>query len=159
MNASPILGFFDEYRFLSNFAGPGFDAFGEHWDTNEHFYQAMKSLDPEEQRYVRIAPGPGGAKRRGRQITIQEGWDEYLKEYYMRLGLWFKFQDPTARQLLLDTGHRYLEETNTWGDVYWGRVDGVGLNRLGYMLMDLRHILRFPTASIGATTIPYNEYR
>lgn len=35
-----------------------------------------------------------------------------------------------------------LVEGNTWGDRYWGVVDGVGENRLGKLLMERRAELR-----------------
>lgn len=150
MSTEPILGFFDEYRFLSNFEGPGFWAFGIWWPTNEHFYQAMKTTDTERWIFISQQTSPGKAKRAGRQVEIREGWDQYLKEPFMRIGLWKKFEDAEARQRLLDTGDRYLEETNTWNDTYWGTCEGVGLNRLGSMLMDLRYVLRDKTATLGA---------
>lgn len=43
---------------------------------------------------------------------------------------------------LLATGTRYLEETNTWGDTYWGVCEGKGLNMLGKTLMQVRDELR-----------------
>ena len=38
---------------------------------------------------------------------------------------------------LIDTAGLYLEETNDWGDQFWG-VDGTGLNMLGHTLMFVR---------------------
>ena len=40
---------------------------------------------------------------------------------------------------LNDTGLRYLEETNSWGDTFWGVYRGKGDNTLGCILMDVRH--------------------
>lgn len=136
-----VCGFFDQYRFLSNFEGPGFWAGGEYWPTNEHYYQAMKSDDPLMQQTVRLQATPGKAKRVGRTILIRDDWEK-IKDDVMRYGLFLKFQDPEARALLLGTGDAYLEETNTWGDTYWGVCEGLGQNRLGEMLMALRAYLR-----------------
>lgn len=36
------------------------------------------------------------------------------------------------------TGNRELIEENTWGDTFWGTVNGVGKNKLGLILMDVR---------------------
>ncbi len=49
-----------------------------------------------------------------------------------------KFQDPELRAALLATGNRYLEETNWWGDTFWGVCNGAGENRLGMILMAIR---------------------
>lgn len=39
---------------------------------------------------------------------------------------------------LLDTRGKYLEETNYWGDTFWGVCDGVGENWMGKLLMEVR---------------------
>jgi predicted NAD-dependent protein-ADP-ribosyltransferase YbiA (DUF1768 family) len=44
--------------------------------------------------------------------------------------------------LLIETGDRYLEETNHWGDKIWGVCDSVGTNWLGKILMDVRNQIR-----------------
>lgn len=51
-------------------------------------------------------------------------------------------QNKDLKKMLLDTGDSYLEETNTWGDTYWGVCNGVGKNHLGDILMDTRTTLR-----------------
>ena len=33
---------------------------------------------------------------------------------------------------------KYIEETNHWGDVFWGVCDGVGESNLGKVLMGIR---------------------
>jgi predicted NAD-dependent protein-ADP-ribosyltransferase YbiA (DUF1768 family) len=43
---------------------------------------------------------------------------------------------------LLATGDTYLEETNTWGDIWFGVCNGIGKNYLGKMLMEIREALR-----------------
>ena len=43
---------------------------------------------------------------------------------------------------LLETGDVYLEETNTWGDVFWGVCNGKGENMLGQVLMLIRDELK-----------------
>jgi predicted NAD-dependent protein-ADP-ribosyltransferase YbiA (DUF1768 family) len=49
-----------------------------------------------------------------------------------------KFSQDPFKAALLATGDAYLEETNHWGDVYWGVCNGVGQNRLGHALMEIR---------------------
>lgn len=52
-----------------------------------------------------------------------------------------KYSQPKFMELLLDTGDQYIEETNHWNDTFWGVCNGVGENRLGKMIMDIREHL------------------
>ncbi len=130
--------FVGENRFLSNF-GPGeIEYEGEVYLTSEHFYQAAKTIDDEEQKFVRLAPTPGEAKKRGKKITLRDDWDK-VKDGIMRKALRLKFeQNPELAQKLLDTGDQELIEGNTWGDVEWGVCFGTGQNKLGLMLQERR---------------------
>lgn len=142
-----IDSFRGEYRFLSNF-GPGQIELGkEVYLTSEHLYQALKTLDPKEQKFVRIAPTPGEAKRRGKKITLREDWDE-VKDDIMRMVLDLKFsQNPDLRRKLLATGDQELIESNIWGDVYWGVCFGSGQNKLGLLLQETRANAALPPMS------------
>lgn len=133
-----IDNFDNEYRFLSNF-GPGqIEYEGEVYQTSEHLYQTLKTLDPEEQKFVRISSTPGESKRRGKKITRREDWNE-VKDEIMRMILGLKFsQNPHLMKKLLDTGDQKLIESNTWGDTYWGVCFGNGQNKLGLMLQEVR---------------------
>lgn len=42
------------------------------------------------------------------------------------------------RTKLIATGEKYIEETNWWGDIYWGVCNGKGENNLGKILMNVR---------------------
>ena len=53
----------------------------------------------------------------------------------------FRLGSPLGLRLLA-TGDAELIEGNTWGDRYWGIVNGAGENRLGTLLMDRRAELR-----------------
>jgi predicted NAD-dependent protein-ADP-ribosyltransferase YbiA (DUF1768 family) len=46
-----------------------------------------------------------------------------------------KFEQDEFRDKLLATGTFHIEETNTWGDVFWGVCRGRGENHLGKILM------------------------
>ena len=46
---------------------------------------------------------------------------------------------------LLATGDQHLEETNKWGDTFWGVCNGVGSNHLGKILMKVRDELNMDT--------------
>ncbi len=52
-------------------------------------------------------------------------------------------QNPELCRLLLSTGNRSLVEENTWGDTFWGTVNGYGENHLGRILIDIRAKLQF----------------
>lgn len=140
-----IDSFKGEYRFLSNFGEGQIEYEGEVYLTSEHFYQAAKTTDDEEQKFVRIAPTPGEAKKRGKKITMREDWDE-VKDGIMRMALRLKFeQNPELARKLLATEDQELIEGNTWGDVEWGTCKRIGQNKLGLMLMQLRKQLSVQT--------------
>ena len=43
---------------------------------------------------------------------------------------------------LLETGGKYLEETNWWNDQFWGVCNGKGENTLGKVLMKIRATIK-----------------
>lgn len=127
-----------EYRFLSNFGKGQIEYEGEVYLTSEHFFQAAKTINDAEQRFVRLSATPGEAKRRGKKITMREDWDE-VKDGIMRKALRLKFeQNPELAKKLLATGDQELVEGNNWGDAYWGVCFGNGQNKLGLLLQELR---------------------
>lgn len=131
-----------QFRFLSNFWVSPIVYEGEEYPTAEHFYQAAKTVDDEEQKFVRISPTPGEAKKRGKKVTLREDWDE-VKDGIMRKALRLKFeQNPELAQKLLATGDQELIEGNTWGDTYWGVCFGTGQNKLGLLLQERRRAMQ-----------------
>lgn len=137
-----IYGFFDNYRWLSNFHECEIALQGLKYRSSEHAYQAMKTIRTTDRKRVRDAPTPNAAKHMGQIVPLRDGWEE-MKVAKMREVLRCKFiQNPYLRILLDNTGNLYLEETNYWGDVFWGVCDGKGENKLGTLLMQLRAELR-----------------
>lgn len=135
-----IKGFQGEYRFLSNFWFVPHRVFT--YPTVEHYFQAMKTVDLDDRRRIRAMATPAQAKRAGRQVLLRPDWPEIHLDVMYR-GLEEKFAPGTElAQQLLDTGDLYLEETNTWGDTYWGVCRGVGHNYLGTLLMARRRRLK-----------------
>jgi ribA/ribD-fused uncharacterized protein len=129
------------YGFLSNFWRAHILIDGKDYPTSEHYYQAMKSLDPEEQEMIRILSAPKEAKFAGYHMTLREDWEE-IKEEIMLKALRAKFtQYPNLRQKLLDTGTAILHEDSPW-DKYWGFAKGKGKDRLGVLLMQVRDEIR-----------------
>lgn len=143
MNTEPITGFQGAYRFLSNFFESPFDApiDGEtvHFTWNEQFFMLHKSFDFEYRFAVMWAKTPGECKRLGKTCELRSDW-ETVKVPVMVEGLRYKFaQNPELAAALYETGHKYLEETNTWGDQFWGvSTEGIGRNMLGISLMQVR---------------------
>ena len=81
---------------------------------------------------------PAEAKRFGRTIVLREGWDG-MKYDIMSSVVFDKFyRNHDIRKLLLETGDKYIEETNHWKDSVWGVCNGVGQNNLGKILMATR---------------------
>lgn len=132
-----ITSFRGTNRFLSNFYPSPFEYGNFLFQTNEHFYQAMKATNQTDLGYVISAPVPHEAKKIGRQITCRSDWD-MIKLEVMETGLRAKFQIPHLASQLVQTGDAYLQETNNWGDTYWGVYNGQGENHLGQLLMKIR---------------------
>ena len=130
-----------EYAFLSNYYNSPITHDGITYPTNEHFFQAMKTLKIDERLAIAAAETPGQAKRMGRSVTLRSDWEK-IKSYYMELGLRLKFQNPDLAAKLIATGDEELIEGNDWGDRIWGVCNGEGENRLGKLLMTIRNELR-----------------
>jgi len=126
---------------LSNFYPATVGLHDIEYPTVEHAYQAAKGIGPESRKYVREAPTPGEAKRRGRDILHRGDWED-LKLSVMENLLRQKFANDPLRSMLLATGNEELVEGNNWGDRFWGRCNGEGENRLGELLMKIREDLR-----------------
>ena len=135
----PIKGFFGDNAFLSNFyKHEEIEWEGKKAKTVEHLFQAFKTNSIQERRKVLEAETPGEAKRLGRKVTMRLDWEE-AKIGVMRNLLFMKFQIPRLQKKLLATGDAYLEETNNWGDHFWGaNKNGYGQNWLGKLLMEVR---------------------
>jgi hypothetical protein len=138
------IGFFDgtEYFFLSNFYPAPIFYMGRMYKTTEHLFQSMKALNDSDSAEIRHTPQPGSAKRLGGSILCRGDWDQVKDKVMLHACLCKFLQHADLAERLLATGDAYLEEGNTWGDKYWGVVDGVGKNMLGKTLMQVRDILK-----------------
>ena len=143
-----IVEFDGQYAFLSNFYPSPFVHEGIVYPTNEHFFQAMKTLDVEIRKAIAAAPTPGAAKRMGRHVSLRPDWEK-IKVDVMRTGLMLKFTDAALAEKLLATGDEELIEGNFWHDNTWGscQCDACfnipGRNMLGMLLMELRKELQY----------------
>lgn len=133
-----ISGFFGEYSFLSNFFLTPVRVAGIIFPSSEHAYMACKTLDQSERLAIAAIEKPSKAKAFGRTVTLRRNWDD-IREGMMFAVLAVKFtENPELLEKLLETGNKYLEESNDWGDTFWGTVNGVGKNKLGKILMSIR---------------------
>lgn len=136
-----------EYAFLSNFYEcpiVGWD--GITYPTNEHYFQAQKTLNKIEKRAIAAAPTPGKSKRMGRNVQLRPDW-EVIKDQVMLDALRLKFAVPEMREKLLATGDEELVEGTWWHDKTWGvcycpECEGRGENRLGKLLMKVREEIK-----------------
>jgi len=134
---SQIKGFFGDYRFLSNFELGDVIYEGIKYPSSENAYQAAKSLDIQiRNQFVNISPNE--SKKLGRKIDVREDWEEVKYGIMYQIVLDKFSRNYELGDLLIETGDKYLEETNNWKDKVWGVFDGVGKNWLGKILMDVR---------------------
>lgn len=137
-----IQGFRGEYDFLSNFYRSPIEYEGIKYSTVEHAYQASKSPLPAMRAEITKLKKPGSAKAWGRALVHKrEDWEEVKVQVMLDL-LRLKFQNPILRDRLLVTGDAFIEETNWWGDTFWGVCRGEGKNILGKLLMQVRSELQ-----------------
>lgn len=141
-DAANIKGFFGPYRWLSNFHPAVLLAQdGHNYSSSECAYQAHKvSLKNRHRFDLKSGMTAAGSKKAWKSCPAYtpEEWDEIKNEVMLHV-VFEKFrQNLELRDKLIATGRMYLEETNWWGDKYWGVSNGEGHNRLGVILMGVR---------------------
>ncbi len=145
-DVSEIKGFSGDFRWLSNFYPmEPFVYEGIEYTTSENYYQAMKSIDRNERLHISTLE-PAKAKRyaspNNKNFVEREDWS-YIKLEVMEFILRRKFSQEKFKNLLLATRDIYIEETNGWGDVFWGCTPaGEGFNNLGLIIMKIRKELQ-----------------
>jgi ribA/ribD-fused uncharacterized protein len=113
--------------------------------TREHAFQWGKFKEWNVQEIIRCQPTSRDAKREAKKYKkhVRPDWyTGFSIEWMERVVYEYFRQHEHQRQLLLGTGDEHLEERNTWGDMFWGTVDGKGRNELGKCLMRVRSRLR-----------------
>ena len=131
-----ILGFKDEFRWLSNFTLCTVEFDGDIYFSVEHAYQAAKTFDLVKRKLIRESTA-ARAKQIGKTLELIPDWDLIKLDVMCDL-LMQKFSQEPFRSQLIATSDCYIEETNWWGDVFWGVCSGKGLNHLGKMIMKIR---------------------
>jgi ribA/ribD-fused uncharacterized protein len=132
---------------LSNFWKAEITYDGIKYPTTENAYQAAKTLDTNERQTIANLDKPVDAKRAGKKVTLRSGWDG-IKDGIMLDVLKVKFATyPDLAKKLIDTKDAILVEGNLWHDTYFGvcycdKCMGVGENKLGELLMEVREQLK-----------------
>lgn len=115
------------------------------WQTAEHFYQAHKFSNIDKEAFNRIhqAYTPREAKDLAKEFSKKYDVCEFVKIYNMRGAIRYKFdQNPDIRLKLLETGDNIIIEDSLL-DNYWGKgAQGLGINMMGLLLMELRCEIR-----------------
>ena len=139
-----LIGMFrGKFSFLSNFHPAPTVWDGILYPTAEHAYQAAKSYRMEDRQEILRAATPAEAKKRGRYVNLRVDWTDEVKTNVMFMVVLAKFLgNRLLVNDLLATQNLPLIEGNTWGDTFWGQVNGEGQNRLGKILVATRRILR-----------------
>ena len=140
MQHKEILGFNGEYRFLSNFWYCEVVFEDQKYRSVEHAYVAAKTLHLNLRKRIQKVNNVGEVKHIGRNLQLRPDWEDIKLEVMANL-VYQKFLEEPLRSQLLATEDAYLEETNRWGDTYWGVCKGVGENMLGKILMMVRDIV------------------
>lgn len=138
----PITSFQGEYRWLSNFWPARVVIDGITYATTEHAYQAQKAGNLRQRVYVVEAATAGEAKKRGKTVELRSDWDKVKVEIMYKANMAKYLNHLDLQEKLLATGTRDIIEGNTWGDTFWGAVDGKGQNHLGRIIMQVRFFLR-----------------
>lgn len=137
----------DPYGCFSNFSPHGIYLLGQYWQTVEHYYQAQKFVNTEDElliSVIRSAETPAQAAALGRDRTRKVRYDwEPVKCQVMRRAVLTKFLAHLDIQaILLSTGDQLLVEDSPT-DYYWGcGADKTGQNHLGKILMSVREEIR-----------------
>ena len=117
---------------------------GEIFATAEHAYQAGKARKPEVRKWLMEAPSPSLLAMAAHGLYVWDIASDWSKIKFDRMKriLVAKFtQHDDLKVLLLSTGTARLVESATVDNPVnrlWGEVNGVGQNKLGGLLMEVR---------------------
>ncbi len=149
---------------------------GEVFKTAEHAYQAGKARKPEVRQWLMAAPSPSLLAMAAHGLYVWDITPEWSKIKFDRMKgiLVAKYtQYDDLKDLLLNTGDARLIESATVDSAVnrlWGEVNGVGQNKLGQLLMEVREELleaqhqlmsesTTPSTQVGTTTTSTRKRR
>lgn len=142
-NAEFIKGFFGDYRWLSNFHDCEIYFDGIRFPATENAYVYAKiapdrRVEFQETIETLITCSAAESKKIGRSIPLRDDWSAIRYDVMSSIVFDKFYRHVELRKLLLATGYKYIEETNHWGDTFWGVCDGKGYNKLGRIIMSVR---------------------
>jgi len=123
----------DFHPSFSNFVHSPIKVDGLEYQTVEHYFQAMKTLEPGWRKRIQRASDPGLAKVHGRAAPLRPDWDE-VKYEVMVTGLRVKFAILAFRSFLAEF-EGPIVEWNTWHDRIWGVCICSGCGHRGQNLL------------------------
>lgn len=135
-----INSFRGQHEFLSNFyvfEYPISDDMRLDYITVENAYQAHKTVDRRERMRLRHLP-PNKAKIEGHKLALRSDWDDIKIAVMLNFVMQKFLYNPELRRKLHATFGHDLSEGNHHNDRFWGRVNDVGENHLGKILMVVR---------------------
>ena len=159
-----IKNFRGYYSFLSNFSNNKIKFKNYIFENSESVFQVQKFDYNDQLLRAFSLLNPSDAKKYGRAKVLFLNnttgelasnkrpyyWEDYtefrmtpdwndrkIEAMYNSVRLKFT-QNPEIKEKLIKTEGYYLEEGNTWGDRFWGTVNGEGENNLGIILMQIR---------------------
>lgn len=140
-NDKEIKGFFGGYRWLSNYHICNVMYEGDLYPSSENAFQAAKALWADRSLFFKCTPNQARAYGKSIKIDNIAAWNDRRLDV-MKKVLESKFSNNAdLKEKLLETQGKYLEETNWWGDIFWGVCHGKGENNLGKLLMEIRETL------------------
>lgn len=130
----------DDQQPLGTWSYHPFNLEDKEWPTVEHYFQAMKFVDPNYREKIRLAETPKQARKLGRTRfkKIRKDWKK-VKVVFMTRGVYTKCKTFTnVADALLETADKKLVENSVY-DYYWGcGRDRRGTNQYGEVLMNVR---------------------
>lgn len=131
--------FRDDYYFLSNMypcdVTIKIDGSDYTFRCSESAYQAMK-CPPRFREFLSL--DGYRAKDLGKTVIKEPGFDSNKYDIMQHIVTQKFKQNENIRNRLLYHTPEIIVEDNDWNDTYWGVYKGVGQNKLGEILMDIR---------------------
>jgi len=133
-----------KYFPLDNFYIAPFEYQGKEYQTCEHAFQSMKTMDLVQREKIRLCQTPGEAKGLGQLVPMRLDWEIIKYEVMYEIVREKMVKYKAIAELLLSTGNREIVEGNNWDDNCWGNCicakckDIPGRNCLGIILMRIR---------------------
>lgn len=134
---------------------------GELFATAEHAYQAGKARKPAVREWLMSAPSPSLLAMAAHGLYVWDITPEWSKIKFDRMKriLIEKYtQHDDLKKVLMATGSARLVESATVDNAVnrlWGEVNGVGQNKLGELLMDVRSALL--QSQVGTTGVKTSQ--